>query len=187
MEHGRCLAMENKTQKVPTKKTVKRRPRATSSESDQDNTTNITTRGGTNMTNAEATSTEKSARGHRQGGFCGEGGCHQQSQGHQRDRSGDRQPRQEHRIKRLRATGMVANEAVDITKDVVKGAIQATEEVGTGLILSTKSVAKGMVMGVSDVGGDVISYQARPSEARSRARPRSARMWPWLHVAPWTA
>jgi len=42
------------------------------------------------------------------------------------------------------ATGSVANEAVVVTRDMIKGIVGAAEEVGTGLIISTKSVAKAL-------------------------------------------
>ncbi len=69
----------------------------------------------------------------------------------------------------IRATGAVGTEAVNITRDVVKGALAATEDLGTGLVVTTKSVAKGVALGVSDVGGDVISAASETARAAVNA------------------
>jgi hypothetical protein len=44
----------------------------------------------------------------------------------------------------LKATGAVANETLNTSKDLIKGTISATQDVGTGLLTGVKSVAKGI-------------------------------------------
>lgn len=56
----------------------------------------------------------------------------------------------------LRATGAVANEAVSVSSDVLKGTAVAVDDTGTVLLGSTKKLAKNLILGVSDVGGDAI-------------------------------
>ena len=125
--------MSDRKQKVPTKKTVKRSPRGKSSESDLKITTGTTTKGGSDMTNAETISGETSAQDIGKAGSAVKEGVVSSLKGINEIEAEIVSLVRNTVSNTLRATGAVADEAVGITKDVVKGAIQATEEVGQHL------------------------------------------------------
>jgi hypothetical protein len=67
----------------------------------------------------------------------------------------------------LRATGTVANDAVEIVRDVLTGAVHATEEVGTetlgavgtlgnGVVTTAREILVGGVGGVRDILGSAM-------------------------------
>lgn len=57
----------------------------------------------------------------------------------------------------LKSVGAVGDDAIVVTRDVLKDAIAATEDVGSNLLGGVAHLAKDLVHGVRDVGGDVAT------------------------------
>jgi hypothetical protein len=85
----------------------------------------------------------------------------------------------------LRATGMVANDAVEVVRDVLTGAVHATEEVGTetlgavgtignGVVATARDILVGGVGGVKEVLGSAVPMRRTPEEAGRTREPSAA-------------
>lgn len=60
----------------------------------------------------------------------------------------------------LKSVGTVGDDALIVTRDILKEAISATEDVGTTLVSGTTHLAKDVVIGVNDVGGEAVNAVA---------------------------
>ncbi|PTB19708.1 hypothetical protein C9I57_14880 [Trinickia symbiotica] len=76
----------------------------------------------------------------------------------------------------LRATGAIANDAVDVVRDVLVGAVHATEEVGTetlgavsslgnGVVTTARDLLVGSVGGIRDILGSALPLRRGATEA----------------------
>ena len=86
----------------------------------------------------------------------------------------------------LRATGMVANDAVEVVRDVLTGAVHATEEVGTetlgavgtlgnGVVTTARDILVGGVDGVKEVLGNAVPARRAPEETGRTREPAAPR------------
>lgn len=82
----------------------------------------------------------------------------------------------------LRATGMVANDAVEVVRDVLTGAVDATEEAGTetlgavgtlgnGVATTARDILVGGVGGVKEVLGNTVPARRAPEETGRTREP----------------
>jgi hypothetical protein len=85
----------------------------------------------------------------------------------------------------LRATGTVANDAVEVVRDVLTGAVHATEEVGAetlgavgticnGVVTTARDILVGSVDGVKEVLGSAVPMRRTPEEAGRTREPSAA-------------
>ena len=86
----------------------------------------------------------------------------------------------------LRATGTVANDAVEVVRDVLTGAVHATEEVGTetlgavgtlgnGVVSTARDILVGGVGGIREVLGSALPLRRPPEEAGRAREPAATR------------
>ncbi len=85
----------------------------------------------------------------------------------------------------LRATGTVANDAVDIARDVLTGAVRATEEVGTetlgavgtlgnGVVATARDILMGGVGGVREILGSAVPLRRGSAREEAESTRQSA-------------